>query len=321
MSWHQRRKPERSQRSITGRCIPGWLATITLVSIAWAPTCWGQTQAINPPPSADPPFQPAEEYLRQARLSLQQRQSVRAEVKELVHLSDPPFHLKGLYFSSGNKMRMFFEVKLPGGTTGSLLEVCDGDRLWSEIALPRQKKVTRRDLRQILEAIETHRERPEAAINVDLALGGLPGLLASVARNMTFHVLKDDTLEGRPVIYIEGTWKPEWRQRFGAQTPEDRLPETIPDRLRIFFNPDTSFPERLLYLKRLPDREAFRPLLDLQFRNVELDEPVNDTLFEYTPPQGITPIDVTKQYLEQLFPPVDRKAPENPLSDPLLNAQ
>jgi hypothetical protein len=197
-------------------------------------------------------------------------------------------------------------VKLHSGASGSLLEVCDGERLWSVTELPGVKRVTRRDVRQILAAAENAKARPERAATVDLALGGLPALLASLQRSMQFDALKEETIDGRAFSVVQARWKPEFARQLGSNA-QGALPVHIPDLARIYFASDTAFPERLLYLKKVEDsqneRKTYRPLLDLQFRNVVLDAPLPDKLFEFTPPDGVEPEDVTRQYVEQLLPP------------------
>jgi len=245
---------------------------------------------------------PAEEYVRHAQLKLVSRQTVQAEIDELVQ-TDPPFHMTGTYASAGLRMRLNYQVKLGGGAGGSLLEVCDGERLWSVTTLPGTKRVTRRDVRQILAAMETAKTRPDRAAVVDLALGGLPALLASFQRSMAFDALKEETIDDRKFMVVQARWKPDVAQRFGGDASGGRLPPHVPDLARIYFAADTEFPVRILYLKKPEDKKIFKPLLDLQFRNVVLDGQVDDKLFEFTPPDDVEAEDVTQQYLEQLLPP------------------
>jgi hypothetical protein len=249
----------------------------------------------------------AEEYLRRAHSALVARQSIQAEIHELVHLSDPPFHMTGTYVSAGLRTRLSYTVKLNSGATGSLVEVCDGERLWSVTELPGSKRVTRRDVRQILAAVQSAQGQPNRAAAVDLALGGLPALLASLQRSMQFDALAEETSDGRKLVIVQGRWKPEMAQRLGGDASGQGLPAHIPERVRIYFAEDTQFPERVLYLKRFEEKKPFRPLVDLQFRHVQLDGPVDPKQFEFTPPENIEPEDVTRQYLEQLFPPEPAK--------------
>ena len=245
---------------------------------------------------------PAEDYVRRAHLALVSRQSIRAEIDEQVNLTDPPFRMTGTYVSAGLRTRLSYTVKLYGGATGSLLEVCDGERLWSVTDIPGAQRVTRRDVRQILAAVQNAKSQPDRGAAVDLALGGMPALLASLQRSMKFDAITEETADGRKLVVVQGRWKPEVAQRMGGDQSGGGLPLHIPDLTRIYFAADTSFPERVLYLKRPEEKKTYRPLIDLKFRNVVLDGPIDEKAFEFTPPENVEPEDVTRQYLEQLFP-------------------
>lgn len=266
-----------------------------------------QVAQADPPAAKNAPAKPggnpADAYLSQAQRTLAARQSVRADLLEIVSLGDPPFRMLGSYVGAGLKLRLEFSVKLPGGAQGSLLEVSDGERLWSQLELPGSKRVTRRDVRQILAALEDARLQPGRAPAANLALGGLPALLASLQRSMQFDALKEETLDGHAVVVLQGRWKNDILARFGATPEAGELPPQVPDLVRIYFAADTQFPEKLLYLKRLPEKKSYRPLVELQFRNVVLDGPLDEREFDFTPPDNIEPEDITRQYIEQLLPP------------------
>ncbi len=239
------------------------------------------------------------DYLKAAQLAIGKHRSIRAEVVETIGLTEPPFKMTGTYLAAGLKLRLNYQSKVPSGATGSLTEVCDGERLWSLTELPGSKRVTRRDIRQILAAVESSRMKPERAAAVDLALGGLPALLTSLQRSMTFDAMKQETVDQREVVILQGKWNEEWHGKLAGNKGE--LPAHLPEAVRVYFAADTQFPERLLYLK-MQENKKYKPLLDLQFRNVVLDGPVDDREFDFTPPENVEPEDVTRQYLDQLFP-------------------
>lgn len=245
------------------------------------------------------------DYLKSALKQLEQRRSIRAGVVERVHLTEPPYKMSGTYLAAGLKLRLNYQAKLPNGATGQMTEVSDGERLWSFTELPGAKRVTRRDLRQILAAAESARPSPERAAGIDLALGGLPALLTSIHRSMDFDALKEETVEQRKMVILQGKWNEEWLGRLAAKNGE--IPGHIPDALRVYFAADTVFPERFLYLKLQPNKK-YKPLLDLQFQNVVLDGSVDDREFDFTPPEDVEPEDVTRQFLDQLFPREDKPA-------------
>ncbi|MBI1345703.1 hypothetical protein GC163_05380 [bacterium] len=284
------------------------LLVLSLGFVAWQaarqPLAWAQ-QAASPEPSKPAPNQAeaarqASELLKQAHAQMISQSSVRAEVLELAHLTTPPLQMTGTYLSAGIKLRLEYQVKLPGGQSGKLLEVCDGERLWSYLQLPDSSKVTRRDVRQILSAAERADGRSDRAAAVDLALGGLAGLLTSLQRSLVFDAVKEETADDVPVVTLVGRWNAELSQQLGGDARQPRFPAHIPDAVRLSLAKDTLFPVRLAYLKRSDN--GVKLLLDLRFRNIMLGGAVSDSEFDFVPPEGIEPEDVTRDYLKQLFP-------------------
>jgi hypothetical protein len=253
-----------------------------------------------------PPGSPAD-LLAAAHQRLIGHTHIRADLQELVAVKEPPFRMSGSYVSAGLKLRLEFTAKLPGNVQGSLLEVCDGERLWSVTELPGGTRVTRRDVRQILAAMEQARGRPEQAATVDLALGGLPALLTSLTRSMQFHSVKAESLSGRGFWVLSGKWKPDVvRQLTGSDAA--KLPPHIPEAVRVYLAQETLFPERIVYLRLPSGGGGLKPVLDLRFTNVVLNGPIDAQEFEFTPPENVEPEDVTRQYLDQLFPPAGKDA-------------
>ncbi|HUQ70230.1 MAG TPA: hypothetical protein VM165_11935 [Planctomycetaceae bacterium] len=251
----------------------------------------------------------ATELLATAHQRLLSHSQIRADLQEVVAIKEPPFRMSGSYVSAGLKLKLNLQVKLPGGVQGSLLEVCDGERLWSVTELPGSTRVTRRDVRQILAAMDQAKGRPERTAAIDLALGGLPALLTSLSRSMQFQSVKAETVSDREFWMVSGKWRTEFIRQLTGGNAAAKLPAHIPDAVRVYLAKDTFFPERIVYLKQKPEGEGFRPLLDLRLTNVVLNGPVDPREFEFTPPESVEPEDVTRQYLEQLFPPTATTKP------------
>lgn len=253
----------------------------------------------EPPPAAPN----AAELLSASHQKLLALTHIRAELQEVVAIKDPPFRMTGSYVSAGLKLRLNFQVKLPDGVTGSLLEVCDGERLWSVTELPGSTRVTRRDVRQILTAMEQAKNRPDRAAAIDLALGGLPALMTSLTRSMQFQSVKSETVADREYWMVSGKWRSEFLRQLTGSEDKSKLPAHIPDAVRLYLAKETLFPERIAYLKQEPDGDGYRPLLELRLTNIVLNGPVDPREFDFTPPESVEPEDVTRQYLDQLFPP------------------
>lgn len=238
----------------------------------------------------------AQPLFEKAVAAIQSFKSVQATLIEQVFIGDLPMRMPGRYVSRGEQVRLELQVRLGGNAHGSLLEVSDGDILWSLTEIAGNKQVTLRNLKQIQAAVT---EQPLATTwKTELGLGGLPGLMNSLNRTMQFQDVKESGEGSSRFLVIKGKWTPEALARW--QRPNDKdLPPYIPDQLRIYLDPETLFPHRFIYLKRDAKEKVLRSLLRLDFQNVELDGPVDDTLFQFTPPEDLVPEDITQQYIDQ----------------------
>lgn len=309
------RQSSSQRRGKTGQAVCA-VCAVLLVAALWCgqrvPLVWGQgdgdsksnsagnakTASGSKPDAAS--AEKAQALVKQAHAQLLTRRTIQADVVEVATLTEPPLRMTGRYVASGLKLRLEYQVQLSGGVSGSLVEVCDGERLWSLMQLPGSQRVTRRDVRQILVAAEKARMRPDRAAAVDLALGGLPALITSLQRSMNFESVKEDTLEDQPVLVLTGRWTKELAQQLGGDAKSPQFPQHIPDACRLTLAADTLFPVRLSYFKR--QEKGMRMLLDLRFQNVMLDGMVAESEFRFTPPDDTEPEDVTREYIEQLFP-------------------
>jgi hypothetical protein len=291
------------------------LPILTLVLSAALTISWAFAADSDPPTAASTP-QTAEEkpvqksveaavaLLKQSRDRLIDYQPIKATVVEKVAIGNRKFTVSGNYLRGKNlRLRMEFQLQV-GGATGSLLEICDGQVLWTRQTIDDRTTLTRRDVGKILEAALDNPRISQNLLVADLGLGGLSGLLASLQRTIAFQSLKDEKIGEHTFQVIEGGWS----EGFTAQLlPEGgdtqaRLPEYIPDRVRVYFD-ENLFPRRFLYLKAVPDSGDFRPMVSLSFDDVVLRAPVDNTDFLFTPDDDVEERrDVTNDYLEQLIP-------------------
>lgn len=282
------------------------LATLVVVGLGSVPFLAAQQSPSEKQPAdskADPAIATASpqalDYLRKAHEALVQHTSIQASLVEQVAIGDRRFQMEGSYTAAGLKLRLEFKVQIPGGASGSLLEVCDGDVLWSRMDLPDSRRVTRRDVRQILKAVTNSKSVPDGVLLAELGLGGLPALLSSLERTMNFTQMQEDSSAERPLVILQGTWRRESLERW-PRDAQGQLPPYIPDEVRIFFDRETQFPARLLYLKREPGGKGLLPLVSLEFRDVVLGGPVKEQQFLFVPPDDVAPQDITRQYLDQI---------------------
>lgn len=243
----------------------------------------------------------ATEFVKKVHDALYARTSIKADVEQTVSIGTQQFQVTGHYLSSGEKLRLEYTIEPDQGVAGSLLEVCDGKELWSLIKVANAKpRVTHRDVQQIKAAAGASRNVPEVVLTAELGLGGLTALMASLERTMVFDAIKEEADDaGRTVV--QGRWKPEVASRW-PRTKEDLLPDFIPDLVRLWIDPKTQFPVRIVYVKRVIEKEkkVYRPMVSLTFKNIEFDAAIDDQEFTFETPEDAVPEDVTRQFLDRM---------------------
>jgi hypothetical protein len=247
------------------------------------------------------------DVLREARARIQKLVPFRAEIVETIVVRGKRFRASGKYLQGpGHKLRLEFDLEV-GSTKGSLIQVCDGTTLFTQQKIGLVVQATRRDVPRILKEMKTiaakagSRTRP-AQFEADLGLGGLAALLGSLEDSMSFTQLREQTFQDRPFIIIEGGWNATFLETL---TDDDQpagggLPEYVPDRVRVYIDKQTRFAHRIVYLKKNDTRQALRPMVSLEFRNVQLNAPLNDAAFGFRPDAGIRVQDVTDDYIRQI---------------------
>ncbi|MFV0443689.1 MAG: hypothetical protein ACK5Q5_08975 [Planctomycetaceae bacterium] len=281
----------------------------------------------------------AAEMLKAARQRLFGYSSVQANLREFVALGDRRFSAEGRYVSGPYtpypQLRLEYQVRV-GNTVGTLLEVCDGQILHTERSLRRidaaatnaeppkpEVSVIRRDIRAIFDAISKHGVTPESMLQVELGIGGLPSLLASIERVMVFTAIEEEPLGGRNCYRLHGVWKAEYLAQLQSQFQVfgRSVQSYVPESLRIHFDAETLFPVRIAYWPPPASEGAARPpLLTLELTDIRLNEPVNATLFEYHS-TGADETDTTQDYIKAIqaqpipAPPTPVPAGAPPASD------
>ncbi|MCA9015593.1 MAG: hypothetical protein KDA77_09715 [Planctomycetaceae bacterium] len=246
----------------------------------------------------------ANALLQKAREKLLTYSSIRAQITEKVEIGPKPFVISGSYLQGKDlKLRLEFQVqsqKKNDKPVGTLLEICDGQVLWTEHNIKGTSRVTRRDVQAILKQAELNPKSQPNMLVAELGLGGLPGLLAAIQKNMQLDSVSERKINGKTLTVLNGTWKDEFLAQWKGGDPNAsvQLPAYIPDAVRIYLDPQTLFPRRIVYLKK--SKETLESMVTLNFTKVTLNAPIEATEFAYEPPDGVFPVDITNQYLKQL---------------------
>lgn len=258
-----------------------------------------------------------------ARERLSKISSVKARLVETISVGHKPVKAEGRYLQSNLKgnahlLRLELTIKTER-LEGSLLEVCDGDVLYTMHTIAGEPNITRRNVSVILDAVRKGGAIPEQIIVAELGLGGLPALLAGIEKAIAFTGTKADTLRNHPVTVVQGTWNDAMKLRLYGNVAKDKdkelppLPEFVPDLVRIYFEQESGFPLRIMYLRKTPQKETLRTLLTLDFLDVALNQPIDPGEFIFTPPDRAPQTELTDQYLQQLKQ-LTKPAPAAPAS-------
>jgi len=255
--------------------------------------------------------------LKDVRQRLIRYNSIRADINQTVTIGERTFRAEGSYVQSTNlRLRLEFAVIINQKQRGSLLQVCEGDVLWTEITIGDERRVTRRVVHDILKAAAENGELSKNMLIAQLGLGGLPALVASIEQNMIFDAMKEETIDGTDFVILQGHWNEKFIKRWQETDPEEQeetktepksgkpqavvLPMRVPDIVRIYCNKTTLFPQRILYLKKHPEKKRYRQMVVLDFKNVQINGLTRKEEFQYVPPDGIIQEDDTKRYLDLL---------------------
>ena len=274
----------------------------------------------------------ARELLQRARYRIHGYRSVKANLIETVVIGDRKFRANGTYLQ-GRDLQLKMSLNLRLGEGGkfraSMLQVCDGQVLWTSHSTGREieasnstdgsekksgteRRITRRDVRQILREAARHNQQHQCLLFAELGVGGISELLGSLEHTMAFGKVRNEQIDGKPFLVVQGRWNIDVLKNFldeqeleELRTNTDarelpRLPEHMPDMVRLYFDRDSLFPRRILYLKRPRSTNSLRSMLSLNFVDVVLNAPVDENEFNFVPPDKVFPLDVTPKYIQQI---------------------
>ena len=256
--------------------------------------------------------------LRQARSELFKRESIQADMSQRATLGNYRFVSSGKYLAgTGFRTRVEYFVEL-GDMQGQFLEVCDGQILHTRREISKKQpaaagetpqiELSRRDIQKILKETQQYLDLSEpkatAAMRAaEIGIGGLPAMLASLERTFLFDEIRYEEENGMPVAIIQGHWNTLEQETLQANlgTMMTQVVQFLPDRVLVTFRTEDSFPVRIQYLKQLAqDRKAFRPILTLDFSNIQLDKPIPTRAFSYLAPPGMEERDETAVFIETI---------------------
>ena len=268
----------------------------------------------------------SEDLLASVREKLDAIESLQCEIYETVHLSDQRFYATGTYSqASGNRVRLEYQIFPIRGVrsddaehlaiggppedtgkqkpTAEFSQISDGGVLWTLWKNGDKTRLTRRSIREILEAADQAKDFESAQILEDLGTGGLQTLIARLQTGMEFSKVREQTVGDTRLLLLSGRWTDDAREQYFKITdPKAAMPEWLPDYVRLFVDAEALLPRRIEYLKKHPNPEQklVRPLIKLDFRKMSINEVLPEDWFVFTAPEGLPEEDLTLVTVEQI---------------------
>lgn len=329
--------------------------------VAGAPTAGSQQ---TPAAAAQPgPGISGMDLLTQVRDKLQAVTSLQCEIQQTAVLSGMKFTATGRYAqSTGNRFRLDYQIfpitaaKRSDAQTGrldatptataadkqtatdkqtgaadtaaqsSMTQVSDGNVLFTYWKNGTDTRVTRRNIKDILDASKDVAVYDSSRAVQDLGLGGLAALVARLQTSMEFSAVRTETVGGTEFHVVTGRWNKTIRQQM-FQLPDGAeviAQEFIPEYVRLYIDASSALPRRIQYLKRSPDPNQkpvqVRPLVTVDLRQIVLNDAVDDSLFVFTAPEGVVEEDLTEQTIQGIRQTVQPAAGAIPGAAPAVNA-
>lgn len=292
-----------------------------------------ETPAAEAPP-ADPatPAATADvpnptDLLDQVRSKLQGLDSLKCDLHQTVTMSGMTLHAAGTYAeASGNRVHVEFRIfpsqpavqedvkKLaidaepaalaPETARGELTQVSDGTILFTHWKNGATVRVTRRNLRDIMEAATKVAGYDADHVAMDLGVGGLRGLISRIESLMEFAPVQTKKVGEADFYVVRGRWNAKSRKEL-FQLEDDAVVDPrphVPEYVVFYIDVKTLLPCRIEYRKRAanPAMKFDRPMVTLDLRNVVLNEALPDDMFVFTTPEGVKEEDITELTIQSI---------------------
>jgi len=264
-------------------------------------------------PTSPPPSRSPAAILNGAIEALESRRSISAQVRQEVELFGQRLVGSGAYLELRTDRVRLSRLELRtqlGQQTGSLVQVCDGENLWTHRRLLDDGKLDRVDLARVERALEKAGRAGDEPLPAYLGnLYGLGRLLRELRRNFLFTTAQPGLWgpEERPVWRLSGRWTPErlaeilpdQEESIARGEPPDlsALPPPLPEEVVLLLGQADLFPYRVEFHR--PGSARRRVLLTMDLYDVAFDAPVDPTRFRYAP-GDVSYADRTKEVIASL---------------------
>lgn len=235
------------------------LASAALFAAAWlALSATTRAQAPAPPaappaaaPAVDEPPTEAERLIDEAAKKVAAIESVSADLVQDVKMLGQSFQIQGRYLKAPPS-RVYLKLTVTGlpGSTGTMLQVCDGEVLWDYQQILESQVYRRLNVKPVFERLQAPEidDKLRDDILTSLGFSGPETLLVGLRKSVKFDQKEEGELDGRPVYILRGSWK----NREGIVGPDQRpipatgmLPPYIPSLAILYIGKEDGWPYKL----------------------------------------------------------------------------
>jgi hypothetical protein len=265
---------------------------------------------------------------------LENRPNISANVQQRASLDGWLLEGGGRYLQQidvgQQKIRVRFDLRGQiEGVQVRLLQVSDGDRLWTDQRTPQGQHVTSVDLRRLRRNLQlAFAELPAGEarglplqLELSVEQGGLPALIAGLRENFSFSPPVSLWLGQTKVEGTIGVWKVDKLDRYFPPSENEestapanttaQIPSHLPASVLLVVGAADRFPYIIEFRRGDPSgkfvgngQTAFQlqpnPLMLLRFYERDFDTVINPEQFEYEQGMDVETIDLTAQRLERL---------------------
>lgn len=273
---------------------------------------------------------PAEAQIDEAIEKLKALKGVSADVTQTVKMLGQQFQLKGKYLKAEpHRVLMSLTLSGLGDASGTMIQVCDGKTLWDYSKILDAQSCQRLEIPGILKALANPDcdENLRESIITRLNLAGPETLLTGLRKTVEFDTQSPDTIDGKEVWVLGGTWKDRAALTSPGQEaipPTAPLPPYVPSLVKLYLGKEDGWPYRvkmtgraasIMELKKKiqqtgPDgrpvgRATSLPKdppseIVLTYSNVELNPTFDSDPFAFQPPKDLRVDDTTEKTMAEL---------------------
>jgi len=184
--------------------------------------------------------------------------SVSADMVQNVVMLKQKFDIKGRYLKAPDS-RTYLRLAVSGlpDSDGTILQVCDGETLWEYQQILESQVYRKLSIKPIFERLNSPDMDPKTRDQIlnQMGFAGPDALLVGLRKSVRFDQKEEDTLDGKAMWVLRGTW----RNRNGLVGPDQRplpatgpLPAFVPSLATLYLGKDDGWPYRMELLGKVP---------------------------------------------------------------------